>query len=197
VSVLGLIHVNKSTGADLLTRLMASRAFSAVARAVLFCARDTEVPEAGLEPDQGETFMFGQPKNNLAARVAHTLRYRIVGRQVGWDDELQQPVYGSRIDWAGRRDERIDDAVERQETAPSRRDSAHQRAMAWLEANLDQRCDSSEVKDKAAIAGHSVATIKRAARELGVVVEPDPANKRRTFWSLPDDKYSEARDNRV
>ena len=40
VALLGLIHVNKTQGNDLLTRLMASRAFSAVARAVLFAAAE-------------------------------------------------------------------------------------------------------------------------------------------------------------
>ena len=41
-SVLGLIHVNKSTSSDPLTTLMASRAFVAVARAVLFVMVDPE-----------------------------------------------------------------------------------------------------------------------------------------------------------
>src|SRR5262249_54281765 len=37
VTVLGLIHVNKSNGTDPLNLVMGSRAFSAVARSVLYC----------------------------------------------------------------------------------------------------------------------------------------------------------------
>lgn len=186
VSVLGLIHVNKSTGADLLTRLMASRAFSAVARQVLFCARDDEVPEADLVP-VGETFMFGQPKNNLAQRVTHTLRYRIVGKQVGWDPELEEPVYGSLIEWAGRREERIDDVLTRQENVPKvTRQTAVDRAMKWVEDYLVEHgvTESAQVKRDAEKAGHGVRTVIRAANLLELVITVLPGTKNRTTWAL-------------
>ena len=56
VAVLGLIHVNKSSTTDPLTSLMGSRAFAAVARAVLFVMTD---------PDDENARLLGQAKNNL------------------------------------------------------------------------------------------------------------------------------------
>ena len=54
--VIGLIHVNKSSSSDALSALMGSRAFVAVARAVLFVMAD---------PDDESKRLLGQPKNNL------------------------------------------------------------------------------------------------------------------------------------
>ena len=45
-TIIGLIHQNKAQGGDLVTRLMGSRAFVAVARAVLVCA-EADVDEDG------------------------------------------------------------------------------------------------------------------------------------------------------
>jgi len=47
--------------------------------------------------------MFGQPKNNLAAKVPYVLRYHIEGAMVGHDAEEDLPIYGSRIVWDGGR----------------------------------------------------------------------------------------------
>ena len=58
VTVLGLIHVSKSISSDALTLLMASRAFTAVARAVLFVAVDPDNEEQRLlsgAPDLADT----------------------------------------------------------------------------------------------------------------------------------------------
>lgn len=114
LTILGLIHVNKSTGADLLTRLMASRAFSAVARSVLFAAREEEGD--GTFTSGQETFLFGQPKNNLAAKVPHALRYQIEGVKVGHDDDLDLDVWNSRIRWVGKVNGSIQDIILDQET---------------------------------------------------------------------------------
>jgi hypothetical protein len=55
-TVAGLIHVNKSTSSDPLTTRMASRAFAAIARAVLFVMAN---------PEDETTRLLGQAKNNL------------------------------------------------------------------------------------------------------------------------------------
>lgn len=49
-TVVGLIHVNKSTSTDTLTLLMGSRAFAAVARAVLFVMTDPDDDTLRLAP---------------------------------------------------------------------------------------------------------------------------------------------------
>jgi hypothetical protein len=58
VTVLGLIHVNKSVSSDALNLLMGSRAFPAVARNVLFVMTD---------PDNDAQRLLGQAKNILGA----------------------------------------------------------------------------------------------------------------------------------
>ncbi len=57
-AVLGIIHVNKSGGTDPLNTVMGSRAFSAVARAVLFVMVD---------PDDEAVRLLGVPKSNSLA----------------------------------------------------------------------------------------------------------------------------------
>jgi hypothetical protein len=67
-AVLGIIHVNKSAGADPLTLIMGSRAFVAVARSVLFAMTD---------PDDNERRLLGQPKDNLGRCDLPTLTFGI------------------------------------------------------------------------------------------------------------------------
>lgn len=68
VSVIGLIHVNKSNGVDPLNAIMGSRAFAAVSRSVLYCSVD---------PDNETEFLLGHVKSNLGPKQP-TLAYRLV-----------------------------------------------------------------------------------------------------------------------
>jgi hypothetical protein len=72
VSVLGLIHVNKSSGTDPLNTIMASRAFTALSRSVLFCQAD---------PDDEDVYLLGHVKSNLGPK-AETVSYRLVEAKV-------------------------------------------------------------------------------------------------------------------
>lgn len=97
ITIIGLIHQNKSTSGDLMTRMMGSRAFGAVARTVLVCheMKDKDEPSDALlaEVDSGKpssdkkprSFLFGQIKNNLGARVETSIRYEIQGVDRGVD----------------------------------------------------------------------------------------------------------------
>ncbi len=87
-AILGLIHLNKSLSTDPLTMLMGSRAFAAVARAVLFCMVD---------PDDETARVLGQPKNNLGRTDLPTMTFRIVSAHVADTDE--GPVWTGRVDW--------------------------------------------------------------------------------------------------
>jgi hypothetical protein len=89
-AILGLIHVNKSMSTDRLTTVMASRAFAAVARAVLFVMKD---------PDDETIRYFGQPKNNLGRTDLPTLTFRIESALAAQTD--QGPIYTGRINWIG------------------------------------------------------------------------------------------------
>lgn len=69
MAVFGLVHFNKTTGTDVLSRITGSRAFAAVARAALGFARD---PHAG-----DSSCVLSQVKNNLGRLDLPSLRYRI------------------------------------------------------------------------------------------------------------------------
>lgn len=96
LAVVGLIHENKSTASDLLSRVMGSRAFTAVVRAVLYAARRDHDPEGDGDPQEKfweptePQFVFGQAKNNLGRMVPYAIRYHIEGVQVGYDDRKQK-----------------------------------------------------------------------------------------------------------
>lgn len=193
LAVLGLIHQNKSTSGDLLTRLMGSRAFSAVARAVLVTVeedpltRDQLLPAlGGLEPagSNKATFWFGQSKNNLAAKVPYTLRYQIEPATVGHDPELDRPITSSRIHELGKVEERLDELATRQETAKVRQDDApRNQAAKWLREFLgDGPRLKAEVVEAALGQGINPRTLERAAAEVRIqsTGRGGPAT-----WSLP------------
>lgn len=178
LTVIGLIHQNKSTGADILTRLMGSRAFSAVARAVLLCARkqedepDPDDEFASVIDPQGETFVFGQLKSNLGPPVLATIEYRIEGVVTGHDYELDKPIRTSRLVIGETVPVKVtemvlDDSVKRK--APVAGQAGE--VMNWLLEYLrtaGAAVPSSVVRQAAADAGYAVATLYRARKSGGV-----------------------------
>lgn len=198
VGIVGLIHVSKAKDGDLLTRIMASRAFSAVARSVLFCIREEGMAELGRD-DADETFLIGQPKSNLGRKSGHTTRYKINGVKVGYDFELNEDIWSSEIEVLGRVDRHIEDIVAEQER-PAKADSrtATGRAESWLTSHLiawgadapESARLSAEVKSAAGLAGHSESTIKRVfdsmieTHKAGMVNMPIKDAPRRTGWFL-------------
>ena len=187
VTVLGLIHENKSGAADLVNRVMASRAFAAVARAVLYAARDDELDQERVKLVGPEHYLFGQLKNNLSRRVPFTLRYHIDGVGVGHDDELDETIWSSRITWDGTIAEGLQDIVRRQEhdAKVADKDTAQGRAARWLEDYLSGKPEGVrfvELRLDGERAGFKVRTLQRAAAVAGVHIE----GGRHSVWSLPD-----------
>lgn len=179
-SVLGLIHVNKSAGADPLTLLMGSRAFAAVARAVLFVM---------LDPDDEAIRLVGQPKNNLGSTELPTLSFGIESAHVADTDEGE--VWTGRLAWRNDRTETIREVLESSGEGLDAR-SATQEAADWLSDYLESvggTASSVEIKKVGASAGHSQDTLKRARRVIGA---PSSASgfPRQTFWSLPEPEVS-------
>ncbi len=177
VSVCGIIHVNKTRSTDALTMLMGSRAFAAVARAVLFVMTD---------PDDESVRLFGQPKNNLGRLDLPTLKFTITGEKVA--DTLEGPVWTGKLTWLGETDRSIRDALE--STAQTIGDqSATSEAQGWLEDYLtsqDGSAESAVVKREGAKAGHSKDALLRASKKLRVVFIPF-GFPRRITWRLPVD----------
>ncbi|MET8080959.1 AAA family ATPase [Streptomyces sp. NPDC005303] len=182
ISVLGLIHVNKSTGADPLTRIMASRAFVAVSRAVLYIMTD---------PENEAVRLLGQPKNNLGRTDLPTLTFSIEQAHVADTDE--GPVFTGRLKWLGETERSITDALADADGDLDARSAAAE-AGDWLADHLTQHGgidDSASIKTAARKAGHSESTLKRARRRLKIV-STSSGFPRRTYWSLPGTQPGES-----
>ena len=126
VAVLGLIHVNKTTTTDALNSIMASRAFTAIARSVLYCILD---PEAERE----DRYLFGHPKSSYSMRQP-TVRYHLVEVTIELPDPAEDEdaaITTSAVIWDGDDDRSIRDAMAG--PAPERALSEPTlRIVAWL-----------------------------------------------------------------
>jgi hypothetical protein len=175
MTVLGLIHVNKGVGRDALTSIMGSRAFSAVARAVLFAIKDPE--------DESRRYL-GSQKNNLGQSDLPTFAYQIVREVVAETDE--GVIDAGKIEWLGKSDRSISDVLA--DISDGREAmQATDEAMAWLEDYLtamDGSKESSIVKSAGKQQGHHDRTLKRAAQKLGVIYSQE-GFPRKTIWTLP------------
>lgn len=183
-SVLGLIHQNKVTDGDFLTRLMGSRAFSAVARAVLGCA---ELPADEENPAENRQFVFGQEKNNLGRRVETGIRYEITDALAGRAADGRE-VWTSKVKVVDYRDEMTVSEATMRASEPKKSTRKADDAQAGLRAYLAAQPGRCALKRDAVAAvmasgfGGSVETLQRAAQALGVV---SSGPNRETLWTLP------------
>ena len=176
VAMLGIIHVNKSATGDALNSIMGSRAFTAVARAVLMAVRN---PEDG-------ACTFGLAKNNLGPKEIPAWRYQIVGEKVADTDEGE--VWTGRVDWLGDAEHSVDEVIYALGDGGMEGVSVVDEAGGWLEDYLKSEGGSKAsalVKSAGAKEGHNDRNLKRAAQKLGVrfTAEGFP---RRTVWTLPE-----------
>ena len=174
VALVGIIHVNKGLSTDPLTMLMASRAFAAVARSVLFVAQDQE--------NKG-TRILGQPKNNLGRGDLPDLAFTIEGKKVA--DTKEGPVWTSRLVWQGESRRSLDDVIAGvREPAEVRTETKE--AADWLTdyLTLYQVASSAQVKAEARKAGFSQRTVERAREKIGAGMTSH-GFPRCTYWSAP------------
>ena len=175
VAIVGLIHVNKSGGGDALNMVMGSRAFSAVARAVLYAMNS---------PEDESVKLLGQPKNNLGRSDLPTLTYRIVGVKVA--DHEDGEIWTGRVELGEESTLTIGDALAVSNQDPEIR-SATEDAQMWLLDYLEHvggSAPSAAVKASARAAGHSDRTIQRARKNLKLTSESS-GFPQTTTWSLP------------
>lgn len=162
-AVVGLIHVNKTATFDPLTSLMGSRAFTAVARSVLFTMYD---------PDTDGVRLLCHAKCNLGPLVS-TLRYGIEEVTVG--ETSEGTVKASHIKWGGEDDRNGRDLLEAAGAAKSARKATKADEVAdWLGAYLRDAGGSArgpDVKVAAMAAGFSERTLQRACKTLDVSIE--------------------------
>lgn len=173
MSVLGLIHHNKSGSTDPLQLVMASKAFTAVARSV-----HTVVPDP--DDDTDTVRLFGTPKNNLGRADLPTLSFTIGSHAIDTDEGT---AWTGQLEWGEEVAASIGDTMRR--AAESHEDrSASSEAAEWLEdyvAMNGGRVSSAAAKKDGAGAGHSIAAIKRARQRLQLRVSSG-GYPRVTWW---------------
>jgi hypothetical protein len=173
--VLGIIHVNKGSSHDPLNMVMGSRAFTAVARSVLFVAEN---------PEDESTRVLGQAKNNLGRADLPTLTFEIENALVATTSEGE--IYSGRVVWTGETTSSIRDVVEVASMSSENR-TASKDAADWLLEYLQQHrgvADSQTIKTEGKKAGHSESSLKHARKKLRVGSE-SVGFPRRTWWTLP------------
>jgi hypothetical protein len=173
VAVLGIIHVNKSAGSDALNNVMASRAFTAVPRSVLYVLADPT-------DTTGERRIVAHAKNNLG-RPAQMLAYTIEDATVATEDD-GQAITAGRLAWAAHVPQTSLAALLTPEKV-----TALDRAVDWLQRLLESKggwVASAYAKEHGEPAGHTMRTLQRAAKELGVEMRRE-GFQGATSWHLP------------
>lgn len=174
-AVLGLIHVNKSGSTDPLSTLMGSRAFSAVARAVLYVAEN---------PENREEKVMMQAKNNLGRSDLPELAYTLNQVTVGmFGDEIITSV---ALQWAGEKDVGTTKSFlsPKSQTQKTKAEQVEE----WLETRLQNGpVPSQDIKDEGKEMGFSEATIKRKFSEMGGIAKRTGHGKTMmSTWELPE-----------
>jgi archaellum biogenesis ATPase FlaH len=162
-TILLLRHLNKANGRDPLYRGGGSIGIVGAARAGLLVAAD---------PDDAERRVLASVKSNLAP-TPESLTYRLVG----------SGDFGvARVQWEGASAHTARGLL----AEPADDDGVKSEAMKWLEDYLLQNGSvrSADAKSEARKAGIAEATLKRAAKSLGVQIV-DRGFPRQTWWSLP------------
>ena len=173
-AVVALAHFNKSASTDAQNLITGSRAFSAVARAVLSIARD---PDA----EDGSCVMT-VTKNNLGRLDLPSLRYRIESAEVPTDEG---PAHVGRLIITGETERSVNDILSATTETAGERSEVNDTA-AWLTDFLTTRGGEAPRKDilKAAHAEHiAERTLGRARERLRLTTTRDgfPAV---TIWRL-------------
>lgn len=158
-AVVGLAHFNKSASPDPLTLITGSRAFSAVARAVLAVARD----------DEGEdgSCVISQAKNNLGRLDLPSLGYRIESASIPTDDGMAEV---GRLVMTGETARSVNDILAEGGTDPEARNERDE-AAEWVRGYLVRHGGSGKAAEiiKAARAdGIAEATLKRSRKRAGI-----------------------------
>jgi hypothetical protein len=149
---------------------------------------DVEDPYfAELHPGRQE-FLFGQIKNNLAAKVMVSHRYHMETVTVGYDAEAQKDIKASRLVIHGLIAQNVEDIVLEQEKKRRSVRTQGAKAETWLVGFLAGKGEvpSNWVINAGEKAGYSKDAVHRARRNLGdrVVVTSLPVVPRTTTWRL-------------
>lgn len=177
VAVVGIMHFNKSGSTDPLALVMASKAFTAVARSVSTVIKDPD-------DDTEAARLFGTVKNNLGRSDLATLRFSIAGHRIETEDG---DAWTGKLVWGADATGSIGDALERGQNGEDH--SATSEAADWLSDYLETQggaADSAEIKKAGQRAGHSNGALHRARKRLGLTTTTK-GFPRRSEWATPDE----------
>lgn len=170
--VIGVVHLKKATGGDVVAAITGSSAFGEVARSVFGFVKDTN-------SDTGDRIM-SQHKNSAGVEDM-AICYRIQPTDVTLDNGQRGEV-GTFV-YVGDSDQTAEDVL----SADGRGEgSVLEDTQVWLEDYLTQQgaVRAKEVCAEAQKAGHSRRTVYRAAKCLHV----DKSHRgfpRESYWELP------------
>lgn len=177
-AVVALAHFNKSSSSDASNLITGSRAFSAVARAVISIARDAESEDG--------TCILSQTKNNLGRLDLPNLTYVIDATTVETDEG---DAHVGRLRFTGESDRSVSDVL----SAGTGGDGDDRQDRASADDFLRQVLGngprlSRDVDEEAGVLGISESTLKRAKRRLGVTahqIRNEQRNKNEWWVELP------------
>lgn len=175
-AVVGLAHFNKSASTDALNLITGSRAFSAVARAVLAIARDTEA-------DDGSC-VLSQAKNNLGRLDLPSLRYVVQSAEVPTEEG---PAFVGRLEFTGESDRSVSDILGAAAELNTDSRAVRDAACEWLTAYLREKggeAPAAEVKKAARAEDIAERTLQRAAARARVAMVRSGFPSK-TYWQLP------------
>lgn len=167
-AVIGLIHVNKGGGSDALNSIMASAAFTAVARAVIYVVKD---------PENEDIRIMANAKNNLGKSNLPELQFRIRADVVGEDDG---PIIGTTIEWMGEAESGRIQQILSTKTARTKVDDAAQALEQYL--NQHGRVPREQVLEDLPYPAHQ---LKRALEKIGGKSERAQKFQGKAEWYIP------------
>lgn len=164
MSVIGLVHFNKSTEVDVNSMIAGSRAWVEVARSVLACAWD----------DDGDRYVLSQTKNSRGRKMeamTYTLQDAVVE---GVDDEDQPAdVHVGRVVWGEAADTDAETLLQRRPGnrggVPRDQPTAAERVLQFLAGRLDRGWPPGEIGRQTGVAEGSVRRALHSLRDRGTV----------------------------
>lgn len=170
VATIIVLHMNKKPDLNAIQRVSGAGAFIEVARTAWLFISDPDDPE-GIR----KMLLI---KGNVTKRSAAGLEFKVVSKPVALDDGVADVPF---IVWLGSTNQTANDALATDGKVASPETSALKAAMQFLQAFLkDGRKPQAEVEDAANEAGISLATLRRAKKELQVQSVKDGV----WFWDL-------------
>lgn len=175
VTIVGLAHFGKRTGADSGQLMLGSVAWSQVARCVLSIAED---------PDTG-TRVLTNTKANYAG-TDRSVEFRIVNTVIDTEDG---PSEVGSVEWLG------DTTLDARDILAGADDDDRHDVDRWLTDLLAKgSVKATEVFSAADAAGFSKDQAKRSKKRLGIVADR-PNNPGPWFWSLPSTPEAGSREH--